>query len=194
MAERVSIDLSWALASSRFSKTSLRNACTFWKKTTCQGIQSLSVYYTLCYPPFPISGAAEISFSLSSYSFGSIALQNSNGRPSSRVLSKLCPNELHRKPSCRLCATFGPALLLIRCVDQKLSLVSINMIILQPTTDQTSAFLIVLRRTIQHADKAILADYLRALFKTFLDMLNLCSSQVDYKSSVRLLWSWRRAC
>ncbi|KAI0692328.1 hypothetical protein BC835DRAFT_1416622 [Cytidiella melzeri] len=54
----------------------------------------------------------------------------------------------------------------------------------KPDSRQISGYLFVLRRSIHHTDRAVLPEYLRVLFDTFLDMFNLCAKDVDIRLSV----------
>ena len=60
-----------------------------------------------------------------------------------------------------------------------------TLILSQPEPRRVSGYLFVLRRTIQHTDRAVLPDYLRALFKTFVELFQLCASSKDVGSTVR---------
>ncbi|KAI0092311.1 armadillo-type protein [Irpex rosettiformis] len=53
-----------------------------------------------------------------------------------------------------------------------------------PESQQISGYLFVLRRTIQHTDRAALPEYLRTLFKMFVEIFQLCASSTDVRLTV----------
>ncbi len=54
----------------------------------------------------------------------------------------------------------------------------------QPEPRKISGYLFVLRRAIQHTDRGALPEYLRTLFKTFLEIFQLCASNTEIRSVV----------